>query len=63
MINNINEKGNPSMFSHDQVIIRQPDGSYNAYYVPRQVAEYIHHLQNVMDNINYELEKDWWDDE
>lgn len=63
MMRKINERGKPNEFSTDQVIIPQSDGSYNAYYIPKEVAEYIHYLKGVMDKINYEIEKDWWDDE
>jgi len=55
--------GKPNAYSNDKVTIRQPDGSVNAYYIPKKVAEYISYLRNTMDNINYETEKEWWEND
>ena len=52
----------PNAYSNDQITIRQPDGSTNAYYIPKEVAEYIRFLKNVINIISVEIEKDWWDD-
>ena len=52
----------PNAYSNDQITIRQPDGSTNAYYIPKEVAEYIRFLKNVINIVSVEIEKDWWDD-
>lgn len=49
-------------YATTQISIRQPDGGLEAFYVPEAVAEYIHYLRGVQDNITYQLEKDWWDE-
>jgi hypothetical protein len=52
----------PNAYSNDQITIRQQDGSTNAYYIPKEVAEYIRFLKNVINIVSVEIEKDWWDD-
>jgi hypothetical protein len=53
----------PDAYATVQVSIRQPNGDLEAFYIPRAVAEYIHYLRSVQDNITYQLEKDWWDED